>query len=99
MVYASVASFPRTSAGKLRRACFSQAIHSQLVGAAPGMFLSLDEAGNTVLNWSASSDAAVAHHLVSHTGTNLESTFVYQGAFAIGVRRTKVTFIACVHVH
>jgi hypothetical protein len=91
---------PRTIVYKLRRVYFSQAIHTQLVTAAPGMFLSLDEAGNTVLNWPASADAVVAHHLVSHTGTNLESTFVYQGAFAIGVRRTKVTTsTARVHMH
>lgn len=55
-----------------------------------GLFLTLDDQGRSVLNWPSAADQAVKDHLVSHKGSTLESTFVYQGAFSIGVKRVKV---------
>jgi tetratricopeptide (TPR) repeat protein len=69
-----------------------KAIHKSLSGTIDGIFTSNDDEGRSVVNWPAQADEAVNEYIKAHSGDKkvLQSTFVYQGAFAVGVKRVKV---------
>lgn len=51
----------------------------------------MDDEGRDVVNWPAAADAAIDEYIKTHSGdaSVLDSTFVYQGAFSVGVKRVK----------
>mmetsp|Transcript_18575 Transcript_18575/g.46860 ORF Transcript_18575/g.46860 Transcript_18575/m.46860 type:complete len:405 (+) Transcript_18575:112-1326(+) len=69
-----------------------KALHQSLSGTIDGIFTSNDDEGRNVVNWPAQADDAVFEYIKSHSGDKkvLQSTFVYQGAFSVGVKRVKV---------
>jgi len=68
-----------------------KAIQESLAASIPGIFSSLDDEGRDVVNWPAAADAAIDEYIKAHSGdaSVLDSTFVYQGAFSVGVKRVK----------
>ena len=56
------------------------------------MFSSLDDEGRNVVNWPATADSVIDDYIKSHSGDAkvLQTSFVYQGAFSVGVKRVKV---------
>mmetsp|Transcript_35727 Transcript_35727/g.70001 ORF Transcript_35727/g.70001 Transcript_35727/m.70001 type:complete len:416 (-) Transcript_35727:110-1357(-) len=69
-----------------------KAIHAKLSETVQGVFTSNDDEGRNVVNWPAHADAAVEEYIKARSGDKsvLKSTFVYQGAFSVGVKRVKV---------
>uniref|UniRef100_A0A7S0QVI7 Uncharacterized protein n=1 Tax=Cryptomonas curvata TaxID=233186 RepID=A0A7S0QVI7_9CRYP len=66
-----------------------QALHKSLQTSVPEVWTTLDDRGNHLLHWPAGTDSAVNKYLDLYRAT-AENTYLYEGAFATGVRRVKV---------
>jgi hypothetical protein len=65
-------------------------LEKDLIAEVPGAFMGLNDKGLQQISWPVGKESAVDAYLAAHEFTAVDAGFVYQGAFAVGVKRVKI---------